>query len=97
MSEAAWQALGGLREEIDLIDREIVELLNRRASIAERIGDTKFAAGLPVVEPAREQKVIEKACGLNRGPLTNEAIQAIYEKIMFEMRQIQFVRMQGKE
>ena len=97
MSDAAWQALNGLREEIDIIDREIVELLNRRAAIAERIGDTKMAAGLPVVEPAREQKVIEKACGLNRGPLANEAIQGIYEKIMFEMRQIQFVRMQEKK
>lgn len=95
--EAAWQALAELRTEIDAIDARIVAALNERARIAERIGDTKQAAGLPVVEPAREQKVIEKVCGMNQGPLTNAAVQAIYERIMLEMRQIQFERMQGKE
>jgi chorismate mutase-like protein len=94
--EAAWQALAALRTEIDAIDGRIVQLLNDRARIAGRIGDTKQAAGLPVVEPAREQKVVEKVCGMNGGPLTNAAVQAIYEKIMLEMRQIQFERMQAK-
>ena len=94
--DAAWQALAALRTEIDAIDLRIVGLLNERARIAEKIGDTKQCGGLPVVEPAREQKVIEKVCGMNGGPLTDAAVQAIYEKIMLEMRQIQFVRMQGQ-
>lgn len=96
-AEAAWQTLAGLRNEIDAIDTQIVNLLNARATIAEKIGDTKQAAGLPVVEPAREQKVIEKVCGLNSGPLTNAAVQVIYEQIMLQMRQIQFTRMQSEK
>jgi len=95
--EAAWQALQTLRVEIDAIDRQIVALLNQRAAIAEKIGDTKQAAGLPVVEPAREKQVIEKVAGYSEGPLSRESLGAIYERIMLEMRQIQFLRMQAKQ
>ena len=95
--EEARSRLAGLREEIDAIDQRIVDLLNQRASIAERIGDTKEAAGLPVIEPGREQQVIERVAARNRGPLEHDAVKKIYECIMLEMRRIQFVRMETKE
>lgn len=95
--DEARAVLAGFREEIDAIDARILELLNQRATIAEKIGDTKEAAGLPVIEPAREQQVIERAAARNGGPLTAEAVKGIYERIMLEMRHIQFVRMEKKK
>jgi chorismate mutase len=92
MTDAKDQLLT-LRGEIDAVDRQIIRLLNQRASIAEKIGDVKSAAGLPVVELSREQEVVSKMVGLNEGPLPNASVQAIYERVMLEMRRIQEVRM----
>lgn len=91
------EQLQALRGEIDSVDRQIIRLLNQRAAIAEKIGDVKKAAGLPVIELAREQEVVSKMVGLNEGPLPNASVQAIYERVMLEMRRIQEVRMKGNE
>lgn len=89
----AREQLQTLRAAIDAVDRQIIQLLNERAAIAEKIGDVKKAAGLPVIELSREQEVVAKMVGLNHGPLPNESVQAIYERVMLEMRRIQEVRM----
>lgn len=96
MADAREQLLA-LRGEIDAVDRHIILLLNQRASIAEKIGDIKKAAGLPVIELSREQEVVAKMVGLNQGPLPHDSVQAIYERVMLEMRRIQEVRMKGNE
>ncbi|MFM7785977.1 MAG: chorismate mutase, partial [Gammaproteobacteria bacterium] len=40
---ASEQELAGIREEIDRIDRQIQELLNRRAGCAQRVAEVKKA------------------------------------------------------
>lgn len=91
------EQLLALRGQIDAVDRDIIRLLNERASIAEQIGDVKKSAGLPVVELAREQEVVAKMVRLNQGPLPNDSVEAIYTRVMLEMRRIQEVRMKGIE
>ena len=88
----AREALGGLRRQIDELDGEILGLLNQRAQVAEQIGDVKRAAGLPVVELAREAAVVEKMVSRNAGPLTDFSVAEIYRAIMLEMRRIQEMR-----
>ena len=50
-----------LREEIEAIDRELVALIARRVALAREAGVVKRAAGMPVVDPAREQAVLARA------------------------------------
>jgi len=85
-------SLDSLREEIDKIDEVIVRLLDRRARCAYAIGRVKKEQGLPIYEPQREAAVIARVKELNTrlgGPLDEQAIVRLYERIMDEARRIQ--------
>ena len=77
------------RRKIDTLDRELVELLNRRAQAAQEIGLLKKAAAMPVYEPDREKEVFDHVRKLNLGPLAERDLLRIYERIIDVMRQIQ--------
>lgn len=74
--------LDALREEIDRLDKEIVELLNRRAEVVVEVGKIKAADGTPVYAPDREQRVLDRIRQANRGPLPDKALMAIYRELM---------------
>jgi chorismate mutase/prephenate dehydratase len=78
-----------LRQEIDRIDKEIVNLLNQRASVASQIGALKARQGRTIHDPERELSVIENACGRNHGPLNNTDIKEIYSQIIIACRRLQ--------
>ena len=85
--------LADCRSRIDDIDRQLVELLNRRTQIVEQIGQAKEAAGLPIYEPNREEDVFRNVFSHNQGPLSKEALRGIYERIIDEMRSLQRTRL----
>src|SRR5256714_3013521 len=70
------------RKAIDDLDEEIVRLLNERTSHVLEIGQIKLKAGEEIYAPHRELAVLERLCKLNQGPITNEALRAIYREIM---------------
>jgi chorismate mutase len=81
-----------LRDEIDKIDEVIVRLLDRRARCAYAIGRVKTDNNLPIYEPQREAAVIARVKELNTklgGPLDEQAIGRLYERIIDEARRIQ--------
>lgn len=71
-----------LRRRIDVVDRRIVALLNKRVRLAARIGRIKARGGAEPYVPAREREVLERAAGRNRGPIGSSALQAIFREIM---------------
>jgi chorismate mutase-like protein len=77
------------RKKIDAVDRDLVKLLNERARCAVEIGRIKRLNGLPIQEPNREQEVIQQAFDANQGPLTDQAVQRIFERIVEEGRDLQ--------
>ncbi|MCY4587344.1 MAG: chorismate mutase [Bryobacterales bacterium] len=77
------------RERIDTIDRRLLELLNERVECVLRLSPLKRQAGLPVFSPEREKAVIEELKKLNKGELSDEAVERIFELIMAEMRFLQ--------
>ncbi len=79
---------------IDDVDRRIVDLLNERTGVVEDIGRVKREAQLPIYEPKREDQVFANVMESNRGPLSEEAVRRIFERIIDEMRTIQRVRME---
>jgi chorismate mutase len=92
--EEAIAYLEGFRIQVDDVDQRIVELLNERTRVVENIGRIKREAKLPIYEPKREDQVFANVTGANRGPMTQEAIRRIFERIIDEMRTIQRLRME---
>jgi len=78
-----------LRERIDALDRQLVELLSERARAAKMVGHLKAATSLPVYEPAREKTVYENVRAANKGPLPDIELVHIYERIIDVMRALQ--------
>lgn len=74
--------LDDLRQQIDLLDAEIISALNRRAEVVVQIGEHKRGSGGPIYAPDREAKVLEKVLGASRGPLQPRTIEAIYRELM---------------
>jgi chorismate mutase/prephenate dehydratase len=83
------QALARLREAIDGIDRQIVGLLNERMRQVAEVGRVKQDTGTAVFQPEREAQVLARVAGANQGPLTDEAVQAIYREVMSAGRAVQ--------
>lgn len=81
--------LSDWRAEIDQLDRAAVELLNRRAQCVLHLAPLKRQQGRPVHEPGRERSVLGNILASNVGPLTNEALERIFEAVIREMREMQ--------
>jgi len=78
-----------LRQQIDEIDGQVLELLNRRAQCAKAIGEIKHSTNAVYYVPEREKIVFDNLCERNRGPLPNEAVQAIYREIISSARALE--------
>jgi chorismate mutase len=78
-----------LRNQIDALDRQLVELLSERARAAQMIGHLKAATQLPVYEPAREKVIYANVRAHNKGPLPDIELTHIYERIIDVMRALQ--------
>ena len=74
--------LASLRERIDALDQQIVNLLNQRAQVVVAVGKAKQADGTPIYAPDREQAVLKRISELNQGPLPLKTLHAIYRELM---------------
>jgi chorismate mutase/prephenate dehydratase len=81
--------LAELRGELDQVDRTIVEMINRRAGIARRIGESKRGDAKCVFDPARENEVLQSAVARNSGPLSNDAVRAVFRELVSASRDVQ--------
>jgi chorismate mutase/prephenate dehydratase len=70
------------RSRINSLDDEILKLLNQRGTAAFRIGELKRQQGLPYYNSEREAQVLDRLVGLTSGPLTGDAIRAIWREIV---------------
>ena len=75
------------RIRIDEIDQQLVALFNERSRCAIEIGHIKARLGLDVY--SREAQVMANVTGANNGPLDDEAIKRLFERIIDESRRIE--------
>jgi len=94
--EEALAALAKYRDEIDALDLRLLELLNERTRVVEKIGQVKESMHLPIYEPKREDAVFTNVTSHNAGPLTPDALKRIFERIIDEMRSLQRMQRQGE-
>ncbi len=92
--EDALRILEDCRQRIDELDLIILELLNERTRVVERIGQVKQVLQMPIYEPKREDQVYANVTEGNHGPLPAEAVKRVFERIIDEMRTVQKLRMQ---
>jgi chorismate mutase/prephenate dehydratase len=78
-----------LRDKIDNIDREILDLLNKRMTISEQIGVIKADVGRDVIDTAREREILKKLESMNTGPLPEKTLRGIYREIFSGSRALQ--------
>lgn len=88
MSEEALRKIDELRKEIDSLDRNLVEQLNERASLALKIRALKAEAKLPLYDPGREEEIFQKITSVNNGPLYDDDLRGIYEVILHTMKSV---------
>ena len=82
--------LKSAREQIDAIDRELLELFNRRATLAQAVKQIKDQAGQSdYYRPDREAAVRSALVGLNQGPLANEEVSRLFQEIMSACRALE--------
>ena len=91
--EQVIEQLAQCRAQIDAIDVQLVRLVNERTLVVEEIGRLKQIAALPVYEPRREDEVYRNIAASNPGPLPQESLKRIFERIIDEMRTVQRERM----
>jgi len=78
-----------LRSEIDVLDRILLDILELRARCALEIGRMKAKEGLPVYCSEREEMILKRVRDMNRGPLSDEAVERIFRRIIEEVRSLQ--------
>ncbi len=78
-----------LRDQIDAIDAQLLDLLNRRARVAQEVGHVKNRVDAPVFRPEREAQVLRGIAERNPGPLGNNELQTIFREIMSACRSLE--------
>jgi chorismate mutase/prephenate dehydratase len=81
--------LSTFRAHIDEIDRELLALLNRRAGLAQQVGEVKRLEGSVAFRPEREAQVIDGLKATNTGPLQNVSVAPIWREIMSACRALE--------
>ena len=78
-------ALEELRQEIDRLDAQLIEVVARRLQVCCQVAEYKRAHGLPVLQPERAAQVVERAIaqGAAHG-LDARFVRALYGLIMAE-------------
>jgi len=78
-----------LRVQIDALDRELLAALNRRAQLAQTVGEVKKREGSVAFRPEREAQVIDGLKAENTGPLMTESVAPIWREIMSACRALE--------
>ncbi|MDE2389169.1 MAG: prephenate dehydratase [Betaproteobacteria bacterium] len=74
------EQLKQLRDQIDAIDDQLLQLVNQRAGLAQQVGKIK-KSGI-IYRPEREAQILARMKQHNPGPVSNEHIQQLFTEIM---------------
>ncbi|UJP05829.1 MAG: prephenate dehydratase [Nitrosomonas sp.] len=74
------EQLKQLREQIDAIDNQLLQLISERATLAQQIG--KIKKNTVIYRPEREAQILTRMQDRNPGPIGNAQIQRLFTEIM---------------
>jgi len=70
------------RERISAVDRELVSLLNERLVLVRDLHAYKRAQGYAMVDPAREQRLLDALVAENPGPLSDAELRDLWDGLL---------------
>lgn len=82
--------LGRLREEIDEIDAQIVDLYEQRMEVCKNVAQYKIETGKKVFDRQREAEKLEKVKSLAHGGFNSRGVEELFEQIMSMSRKMQY-------
>ena len=84
MNDELQQKLSVVRTEIDAIDGQLLDLLNRRARCAQQVGEIKAQHGEAgfIYRPEREAQVLHRIRQINPGPLPDDSVTLFFREVM---------------
>ena len=81
--------LDALRRAIDDVDRRLLELMAERVRLVLAVGDVKRAHQMPVYDPERERRVLDRLASLAEPPLDGDTVRRVFERLIDEMRRLE--------
>ncbi|RQW90239.1 MAG: chorismate mutase [Geobacter sp.] len=85
------------RCEIDRLDSELLKIFNQRAHLALKIGELKKISGLPIFDPGREKRIFQRMKDENPGPLDDQAIVRLFERVIDESRRLERIMTESEK
>lgn len=79
-----------LRERIDTIDAQIVELYEQRMEISRQVAEYKISTGKRVLDRQREQEKLSRVRALTHNEFNSCGIRELFEQIMSMSRKLQY-------
>ncbi|WP_425339522.1 bifunctional 3-deoxy-7-phosphoheptulonate synthase/chorismate mutase [Lentibacillus salicampi] len=70
-----------LRQQLDGVNNDLLELINQRAEIVQQIGQVKNKQSINRFDPVRERKMLDELTQKNHGPFENSTIEHIFKEI----------------
>jgi chorismate mutase len=70
------------RERISALDSELVALLNQRLAVVRELHGYKRAQGYPMVDPAREQRLLDALVASNPGPIADDELRELWASLL---------------
>lgn len=84
------QDLNIIREEIDAVDQQIVELIEKRMDLAMEVAKYKASTGKPIYDRERELQKLEKLGSLASTEFNAKGVQELFLQIMSVSRRYQY-------
>lgn len=79
-----------IRDEIDVIDKEIERLYEERMKLCENVAEYKIANGKAVLDTQREKEKIDKIKSLANGEFNKKGAEELFKQIMAISRKLQY-------
>ena len=80
--------LDEIREQIDEIDAQILDLFYRRMDLVKNVAEYKIENSIPVFHPGREQSILDRA-RMRAGEAYGDYAAALFQRMMEVSRRMQ--------
>ncbi|MBU1139212.1 MAG: chorismate mutase, partial [Proteobacteria bacterium] len=75
-----------VRDDIDAIDNQVLDLLKERLALAKSIGQLKDESKRAKWDPLRERQIYQRLTELNKGVFPDKALHSIFHEIITTCR-----------
>ena len=87
MTTATDPVVAALRAEITALDARLIETVNARIKLVEKLRSYKLQNGIAFLDPDRESALLQQLKELNGGPLSEDGLQEFLTFVLALVKQ----------